>query len=457
MLFGGIVLKKFSNQFSIIIVIAIVFVMILGNSSKPDHPDYADASEFLTSAYNISSYGTFSEESKGAVNPGIGREPLYSLYLAILMQVDSTFAQFDPECLTKEKDCNRLYRSAQWSNSIFIILSGLIMFFSVRLVSRNSFFSSAVSSFHIWLNYHAYKNHQYIISDPFALFLMSIFVFSLIYAVQKKRFLFWILPSLSLALLTLVKAVFLYLALIFLLSFFLFTIFQKKKIFFLKVFFLVLVVYGLTVGPWMYRNYNISGYPAITEIRGGIALSKRSALNGMNFYQYFAAFAYWTRGVGDSIAEKFFSEDHWKSFDLYEAKGFYNLGLQTYYKRVNQLVGEGKSRVESSRVIEKQLLVEMIQNLPKHFLVTFPVFYRGLWVDQFILISFPALIWAMFFAWKNRRYDILACLVPGIFCLVFYSLFTPNLPRYQLLSLPAFSLSLGLFLRMLRDRISLSK
>ena len=450
---GAIVLKKFSHQVSIIAVVATLFAMVLGNLSKPDYPDYADAGEFLTNAYNISTKLTFSEKRSEPIDPEIGREPLYPLYLAILMKVDSIFGQFDPQCLKKEKDCNELYKSAQWSNSIFIILSGLIMFFCVRLMSGNSFFSSTVSSLHIWLNYHSYKNHHYIISDPLSLLLMSIFIFSLVYAIRKDYFLFWIFPSFLLALLTLVKAVFLYFALLLLVILFLLTMFQKKKIFFLKIFFLTFLVYGFTVGPWMYRNYQISGYPAITEIRGGIALSKRSILNEMNFYQYFSAFTFWTRGVGDSLAKKIFSEENWKPFELYESDGFYNLGLQTYYKRVNQLIDQGKSRVEAGRVIEGELLGEIADNLPKHLLVTFPVFYRGLWVDEFILISFPALVWAMFFAWKNRRYDILICLFPGIFCLFFYSLFSPNFPRYQLLSLPAFSLSLGLFLKMFRDRI----
>ncbi|MEC8876180.1 MAG: hypothetical protein VX198_00845 [Pseudomonadota bacterium] len=427
--------------------------MVLGNLPKPDHPDYADAEEFLASAYNLSTKLTFSERTSGTIEPEIGREPLYPLYLAVLMKVDPVFGQFDLRCLNKERDCNQIYKSAQWSNSIFIILSGLIMFFTVRMISGNSFFPSIVSGLHIWLNYHSYKNHHYIISDPFSLLLMSAFIFSLVYAVQKDRFLFWIFPSLFLALLTLVKAVFLYFAFLLLVILLLLTVFQKNKIFFLKIFFLTFLVYGLAVGPWMYRNYQISDYPAITEIRGGIALSKRSILNNMNIHQYFAALTFWTRGAGDSLAKNFFSEKNWKPFELYNPEGFYNLGLQTYYKRLNQLVGQGMSQIEASRIVERRLLEEIVNNLPKHLLVTFPVFYRGLWVDEFILISFPAFIWATLLAWKNRRYDVFLCLLPSMFCLLFYSLFSPNFPRYQLLSLPAFSLSLGLFLEMLRGRI----
>ena len=116
---------------------------------------------------------TFSERTSGTIEPEIGREPLYPLYLAVLMKVDPVFGQFDLRCLNKERDCNQIYKSAQWSNSVFIILSGLIMFFTVRMISGNSFFPSIVSGLNIWLNYHSYKNHHYIISDPFSLLLMS--------------------------------------------------------------------------------------------------------------------------------------------------------------------------------------------------------------------------------------------------------------------------------------------
>ena len=94
--------------------------MVLGNLPKPDHPDYADAEEFLASAYNLSTKLTFSERTSGTIEPEIGREPLYPLYLAVLMKVDPVFGQFDLRCLNKERDCNQIYKSAQWSNSIFI-------------------------------------------------------------------------------------------------------------------------------------------------------------------------------------------------------------------------------------------------------------------------------------------------------------------------------------------------
>jgi hypothetical protein len=90
--------KRRGLAFVLMLLVAIASTLALGlYGERPEDPDYSDASDFLASAYHIANYGTFvlalTEEP---YNPGMGREPGYSLFLAGLMKLDPTFREFSP-------------------------------------------------------------------------------------------------------------------------------------------------------------------------------------------------------------------------------------------------------------------------------------------------------------------------------------------------------------------------
>ncbi|MEL0113093.1 MAG: hypothetical protein VW835_15285, partial [Rickettsiales bacterium] len=76
-------------------------------------------------------------------------------------------------------------------------------------------------------------------------------------------------------------------------------------------------------------------------------------------------------------------------------------------------------------------------------MTTLPVIYRGIWADEFALFSFPLLIACLWISVKQRRWDIVLVLSPGLFNLIFYALISYNIPRYQTTAAPDLSLALA--------------
>lgn len=84
--------------------------------------------------------------------------------------------------------------------------------------------------------------------------------------------------------------------------------------------------------------------------------------------------------------------------------------------------------------------------------VTLPVFYRGIWIDEFILLGLPALAW-MWIGALRRGHLLLALLLSiGFFNLLFYPLVSLNIPRYQMTAVPVIALAVGVLVARLHRR-----
>ena len=77
-------------------------------------------------------------------------------------------------------------------------------------------------------------------------------------------------------------------------------------------------------------------------------------------------------------------------------------------------------------------------------------------MDQFIFISLPGLVFLIAWCYKNENWPVAAVLAPSIFNLLIYPTISFNIPRYQLTALPALSLatmfSVMWFIRATRGR-----
>ena len=421
------------------------FLTLGAFGERPERPDVFDAEQYLAAAYHLAQHGVFSESRQpGAPPPGMGREPGYALLLAGLMAVDGTFASFEPACFAAARDCRALYPVPQWANAGFLAASGALLF----LVAR-ALFGSLLAGFaaggHIWLNHQAHDGLFYIVSDYFAVFLLALACMAVVWAWRRQHALAWAGAGAALAALTLTKAVYLYYALPLGVCTLLVLIWRARA---RRRFLLSLAAAGLAyaclVGGWMARNHEVGGVFALTQTRGGIALSTREALNHMTPAQYAAAFVYWTRGFGDSLARRLFSESVLKPFDLGNPDGFYLRGQLGYGERVDALIRErGLARPAAEAEIDRQLRGALLSDVPVYAATTLPVFYRGIWIDEFIVISLPGLVWLAVWALRRGRWDVILIAAPGAFSLVFYALFSLNIPRYQLTALPALAIATG--------------
>ena len=78
-----------------------------------------------------------------------------------------------------------------------------------------------------------------------------------------------------------------------------------------------------------------------------------------------------------------------------------------------------------------------------HLATTIPLFYRGIWGDEFVVIGLPLFVAAIVAAARERNWLMLLLLSVGAFNLVFYAAFSLNIPRYQMTALPSVAIGVG--------------
>ena len=438
---------------------AAICLIWMGTLKETQHPDYADANQYIGIAANLAKFGTANEglhATEETIKPGIGREPGYPLLLSLVFQLDDSLEHISADCLYAKGCGTSPYVLAKWTNRILIVAAGFAMFFTVRHITGSPF-AAVMGGMHIWLNHQAHKNHDHVISDPLALFLASLLVFSIVWAWKKKNPLCWIFPALTFVWLAFTKAIYIYFLPIAFFLGILFVILSKGnwRSSFAKLM-IFMIIAATPIAMWMGRNHDITDRYQFTDSRGGIALSTRVVFNDMDLTDYLAAFTYWTRGAGDGWAEKLFPTDVVKPFGWYEEDGYYLRGQLGFGKRVADLIeSRGLTGVEAQDAAEQELKDAILSHPIKHIVTTLPLIYRGIWIDEFAVITFPTFIVLLVFALRRRNALLIAVLLPSLFSMVFYAAFSLNLARYQMTALPGLSIAFAYFAIWTRNRIKI--
>jgi hypothetical protein len=212
-------------------------------------------------------------------------------------------------------------------------------------------------------------------------------------------------------------------------------------------------VYVAVVGGWAWRNEAVSGQFRLTDSRSGIALSTREVFDSMTPAQYAAAFVYWTRGFGPGLARHLFGADVVAPFELDQPGGFYDAGQLGYGRQVRAtMLTQHVDYWQALRQVDAGIVARIRSHWLAYGLTTLPLFYRGLWGDEFIVLGLPCLVWAMWDAMRRRDGMVLLLLASGVFNLVAYAALSLNIPRYQMTAMPAIALAVGLAACRLRPR-----
>jgi hypothetical protein len=410
----------------------------------------ADSISYLSGAYHLRIHSVYSGEATDeTVPPAIGREPGYSILLAAMMLVDSSFGSFRPSCLLQTGLCDsRIYRTPQWMNAGLIGAAGFTLFALVhRLTGRR--LPALVSALYVLANVQMNKGFYDIISDPLAVWLTTLTMWLAAWAWQARPSPWrWACVGLGLAALTFTKAIFLYCALlVFVISLGICLIRSGYRRTVMPSLIAVTLAFALPTGGWLARNTSLIGVPVFTDLRSGIALSTREVFNHMSSEQYLTAFVYWTRGFGDGLARRIFPAEVVAPFDLEQPGGFYDVGQNGYGHQLAALEQEeGLGEAAAVKRLDRQLIAAILERPLTHLVTTLPVFYRGIWVDEFIVIGLPIFLITLIGAIRRRDGLIAALLGLGAFNLLFYALISLNITRYQMTAVPAIALACGLAL-----------
>ncbi|WP_135081416.1 hypothetical protein [Terasakiella sp. SH-1] len=447
--------KEWLTMIAICVVGSILCMGLMYAKSKAENPFYGDASDYVRGAFTLYHHGVFSQHISITMPPaGLGREPAYAFVLSLWAYLDSGFQSLTIQCLEAISCSKEQFVGAQWFNRFLFALSGVLMFIAGYLASGR-LLGATIAGGAIWFNKHMQKNMDYIVSDPLALMLSSFLLLLLVVIAVKKRenkpvVFLWALAGGVLAALTLTKAVFYYFGLLFIATFVVYCIYKifcKQQDRFLTTvrFLLFSVCFIVPVFMWMERNNDISGERIITPSRAGIALNTREVLNHMTPAQYFTSFLYWTRGFGDNWARALLPKEIWTEFEIANPDGFYLKAQLGYPKLVKEvMLKEGVNKTVASKMVDRRLMMDIVSNPITHVLVTIPVFYYGIWVDQFAFLSVPFFFWCLWLAWKKREFALPLILAPSLFNMIFYALISLNIPRYQMTAVPGLALALAI-------------
>ncbi len=409
-------------------------VCLIEMGSKMPNP-WADEVEYLNIGRAIAETGHYATSADHiSADTGPTREPLYPLVVAAVMRIDPVLHDSAAHCISNNDDaaCPRIYRSLRWVNALFCGLAAGLAFLTARRLGLGSA-QAWVAGLYLALNFTMLKQARYIISDYLALALAGGLAFALACAMKRPRsFSRWLAVGVAIGLLVLTKSIFeIYAALVLLALAGLWAIRRERSA--ATAFLAVSLSLAVLVGGWVARNWAAYGHPMLNDTRGGSALSQREALDHMTAGEYGASFLWWMRGPGADLARKWLPERDWHRHDWYVDDGFYNLGRAVNQEaRIKKLVDErGMDPGSAEKATAGVVVREIVAEWPMHLAVTIPVFYRGLWFDEFIVIGFPAFVYLLVVSLRRQAWAWLVTASPAAFSLVFYALLSINITRYQ--------------------------
>lgn len=403
-----------------------------------------DGIEYVGAAYNLVERGVYSVAPPGQPpTPDNFREPGLSAVIAVLMTAAPDWVNIPPACIFENaKGCAAAFQPLLTINIVANALAAGLLAVCAYLMTGSWLSALTVAVLMSW-NPTLMRAAREIVSDYVALALLSAAILCALLAV-KRRQAAWALPSgLAFAGLTLNKAVFLYfigpLTLGMLIAAALAVNARRTVLAALALFLLGFVP---PVGGWMARNAVQMGAPSITEGRGSLVLAHRLLMNEMTAAEYAVAFLWWTRGVGDDIARAYLPESVHARFNVGLDGGWQKGGDALWRSTIAQISAEqGIAPAEAERAARRLFLGEIVAQWPKHLAVTVPVFYRGIWVDTFVWLTFPAFLVCLWRLLRNWDPMMMVALAPGLYTLGVHALLTPNVPRFQIPTVTAFFLA----------------
>ncbi len=436
-----------------------------------------DASYHIRTGYNLINHWTYSCRSSDRPEPDAYREPTMAAYIAMLITASSTLGSVDVETTLAGGDALEILRYAQL---LILILTAFGAMYFVFLITKN-FFCSYVALLLTGFSYSLFFSAWSINTEHMAaLFVIatSISLYEIVRGGGKKCFAFL---GVSLALLVLTKAVFMYLivfVLIFLVVLGLAGKFVKKEL--VTGLVILLAAYFAFVGSWMVRNYIHFGKFYITG-RAGVILSIRAEYNMMNTKEYFGSFLFWTPDnyVRKKLIPRFFGEKALHPggalarLSEVNPRGYYKLG-RAVRSNVAKSYGAPLETAAVDTEVRNAAKEKILSHPFRHIVTTIPCAWRGLFVEDRYSLSVPfsmvlassvginlAYFGSLFFlaglGVKRRKWDLFASTFPALYLYGITSFCTLSVPRYNQPLIPVLIVALLTMVHLLINRKNCSR
>ena len=463
--------------FFFFILFSLIFVETFHIFNKKLPSRHGDDAVYLNSAFNLSKYGTFSsqiEEYRVNNHKNVIKPPLYSFFLSIFIDKNKKINNVNLECIYQKnvpKNCIDFIQQVKKVNLYIHYFHSILIYVLILIFTKNNILSFVGCALILSSTYFlSYTN----ISST--LFLLHSFGFYMMFYSKKKKLIFTVIASLSLGFLILTKAIFLYWFKFLLVFFFIYIlvriIFNKFKIninyFFcllnlekIILFFLLIL---LLITPWQLRNFLDKGQFKIS-LQGGNAIAERVEYLRTEISDIKYGILFYTplkkikKIYIDKINQTSFMFDensfnsHYANSDDME-KGLV-LSKLKWVKKNNP-----------DEIFSKSIEI-ILDNPIKHSYLTLMFFIRGVFVntqnDQYpkflqILSSFShwssiLLMPIIFIYTLIARDNKIFLILPSMFVITSYSLFTDFEPRYGTIVMSTYVLIIMSYINIILKKI----
>ncbi|MDH3254345.1 MAG: hypothetical protein OEM62_05075 [Acidobacteriota bacterium] len=394
----------------------------------------ADEPQFVNCAVNLLERGVFSGDTPrdGEIHPTAYREPAYPFFLALAMHLFHWGAVTTPSgyLLLKIAQYALVLVAALAGGEVGRMLGGTS--FQVWLIRVGIAFSPALVS-----------RADHFDSGNVAAALLPLIALASLRLLKLKSLRLAVLVGGLAATLALTRAAFLYLipglSLVLWLGLGFRAPEARRKSAVAALAFLGVALVPAAV--WMSRNYLHFGHFVMSD-RGGVVLTVRAEFDrDLDRDEFLAAVLSWTpSGPAQTAAARYFPEARvarmsWTSSDNYFVRAI---------QRWEFLRSEGQPPLEVDRSLKREAITRFLRTPGRHLLASIPVGWRGLFIEQdpeplrwlnlavavnllfaaaLALLTLRALL-----RWDPRHFVVVTL---ALFPLLFHTLLTENLPRFN--------------------------
>ncbi len=401
-----------------------------------------DALRYIQYSVNLEEQGVFglTKDSSGSIEPGNENTPLYPLLIATTMSFDSDLKK-SLICLLKNNDgtsCKLNFNFFIYLQCFLVVLTLCSIWLTTIIVTKSTPIAWVSAIFALLSGELFYFANRFL-TEGLIIPLFSIFILSLSLILKTNQIRWYAIAAFFLGLLTLTRPEYHYLFLIILIVQLLLCLVKNNK-FLWKSLFLVFISYCAVVAPWQARNYLHFDNPSLTGNYGGIILAYRTAYNQMSWTEWAVSFIYWFPDSGDSISKKIFPKSYYEKLNFDEGS-YFLAGTEQVMKKI-------KANTDTpDQALGYLLKNEVIGNLFKHSMVTIPLFWRGIFVSKYwgVLGLLCFIIISLRFRDPiNKKLIYLS--LPAWFLAFLHAFISVNMPRYNLVLIPFYSISIAIVL-----------
>ncbi len=198
----------------------------------------------------------------------------------------------------------------------------------------------------------------------------------------------------------------------------------------------------LVTAPWLLRNWLLFHTAAMTESYAGFNLAQRVTYEMMTWREWCAGWLFYLPDFGDRLAHWLFNPADFTRLD-YDGRPdtFYQIGFKI--TAPESLAAAGGAAHQVGYLLRHYALPDPV----KYLAVTLLLSWRGLWIGKyFSLLTAPFLLWFGVRSINRKDAAALALLIPPLLLLGLHGAVSNNMPRYNLILVPALATAIGALL-----------